>query len=208
MKPRVVPACARPESCTSATWLAPSTTGPSCRSSTTASTSSPTGTRSPAATPTPPRSSPTATTWSADWIAGGLDPEKSTLFVQSLVPEHAELFLLLSMVIPIPWLERVPTYKEQMEQLAEKDLSTLGFLGYPLLQTADIIIYNAHYVPVGEDQVAAPRAQSRDRAAVPQLLRRAVRRAAAAADEVPAPARPRQPQDVEELRQRHRPGRR
>jgi len=90
----------------------------------------------------------------ADWIAGGLDPERSTLFVQSLVPEHAELFLLLSMVVPIPWLERVPTYKEQMDQLSEKDLSTLGFLGYPLLQTADVIIYNAHYVPVGEDQVA------------------------------------------------------
>jgi tryptophanyl-tRNA synthetase len=89
----------------------------------------------------------------ADWIAAGLDPERSTLFIQSLVPEHAELFLLLSMTIPIPWLERVPTYKEQMEQLAEKDLSTLGFLGYPLLQTADIIIYNAQYVPVGEDQV-------------------------------------------------------
>src|SRR5262245_38351343 len=90
----------------------------------------------------------------ADWIAAGLDPERSTLFIQSLVPEHAELFLLLSMTIPIPWLERVPTYKEQMEQLAEKDLSTLGFLGYPLLQTADIILYDAHFVPVGEDQVA------------------------------------------------------
>ena len=90
----------------------------------------------------------------ADWIAAGLDPERSTLFVQSLVPEHAELFLLLSMTVPIPWLERVPTYKEQMDQLAEKDLSTLGFLGYPLLQTADVIIYNARYVPVGEDQVA------------------------------------------------------
>jgi tryptophanyl-tRNA synthetase len=89
----------------------------------------------------------------ADWIAAGLDPERSTLFVQSLVPEHAELYLLLSMTIPIPWLERVPTYKEQMEQLSEKDLSTHGFLGYPLLQTADIIIYNAHFVPVGEDQV-------------------------------------------------------
>jgi tryptophanyl-tRNA synthetase len=89
----------------------------------------------------------------ADWIAAGLDPERSTLFVQSLVPEHAELNLLLSMTTPIPWLERVPTYKEQMEQLSEKDLSTAGFLGYPLLQTADIIIYNAHYVPVGEDQV-------------------------------------------------------
>jgi tryptophanyl-tRNA synthetase len=89
----------------------------------------------------------------ADWIAAGLDPERSTLFVQSLVPEHAELYLLLSMVIPTPWLERVPTYKEQIEQLSEKDLSTIGFLGYPLLQTADIIIYNAHFVPVGDDQV-------------------------------------------------------
>jgi tryptophanyl-tRNA synthetase len=90
----------------------------------------------------------------ADWIAAGLDPDRSTLFVQSLVPEHAELFLLLSMTVPIPWLERVPTYKEQIEQMSDKDLSTLGFLSYPLLQTADIIIYNAHHVPVGEDQVA------------------------------------------------------
>jgi tryptophanyl-tRNA synthetase len=89
----------------------------------------------------------------ADWIAAGLDPERSTLFVQSLVPEHAELFLLLAMVIPVPWLERVPTYKDQQEQLAEKDLSTLGFLGYPLLQTADVAIYDAEFVPVGKDQV-------------------------------------------------------
>jgi tryptophanyl-tRNA synthetase len=89
----------------------------------------------------------------ADWIAAGLDPARSTLFVQSLVPEHAELALLLSMTVPIPWLERVPTYKEQIQQLGDKDLSTLGFLGYPLLQTADVIIYNARYVPVGEDQV-------------------------------------------------------
>ena len=89
----------------------------------------------------------------ADWIAAGLDPERSTFFIQSLVPEHAELHLLLSMVTPVPWLERVPTYKEQQEQLSEKDLSTYGFLGYPLLQTADIIIYNAQFVPVGEDQV-------------------------------------------------------
>ncbi len=89
----------------------------------------------------------------ADWLAAGLDPERSTLFVQSLVPEHAELYLLLSMVVPTPWLERVPSYKEQMEQLATKDLSTIGFLGYPLLQGADIIMYDAHYVPVGEDQV-------------------------------------------------------
>jgi tryptophanyl-tRNA synthetase len=89
----------------------------------------------------------------ADWIGAGLDPEKSTFFVQSMVPEHAELYLLLQMVTPIPWLERVPTYKEQMEQLNDRDLSSIGFLGYPLLQTADIIVYNAHWVPVGEDQV-------------------------------------------------------
>ena len=90
----------------------------------------------------------------ADWIAAGLDPERSTLFIQSLVPEHAELFLLLSMPFRSRGSSACPTYKEQIEQLAEKDLSTLGFLGYPLLQTADIIIYNARYVPVGEDQVA------------------------------------------------------
>ena len=90
----------------------------------------------------------------ADWIAAGLDPEKSTLFIQSLVPEHAELYLLLSMVVPVPWLERVPTYKEQQENLKDKDLSSIGFLGYPLLQTADVAIYDARFVPVGEDQVA------------------------------------------------------
>jgi tryptophanyl-tRNA synthetase len=90
----------------------------------------------------------------ADWIAAGLDPAKSTFFVQSLVPEHAELFLLLSMTVPVPWLERVPTYKEQQEVLKDKDLSTLGFLGYPLLQTADVTMYDARFVPVGDDQVA------------------------------------------------------
>jgi tryptophanyl-tRNA synthetase len=90
----------------------------------------------------------------ADWIGAGLDPEKSTFFVQSLVPEHAELYLLLSMVVPVPWLERVPTYKEQQEDLKDKDLSSIGFLGYPLLQTADVAIYDARFVPVGEDQVA------------------------------------------------------
>jgi tryptophanyl-tRNA synthetase len=88
-----------------------------------------------------------------DWLAAGLDPARATLFIQSLVPEHAELHLLLSMIVPVPWLERVPTYKEQQQQLTEKDLSTYGFLGYPLLQTADIIIYKATLVPVGEDQV-------------------------------------------------------
>ena len=90
----------------------------------------------------------------ADWIGSGLDPEKSTFFIQSLVPEHAELYLLLSMVVPIPWLERVPTYKEQQENLKDKDLSSIGFLGYPLLQTADVCMYDARFVPVGEDQVA------------------------------------------------------
>jgi tryptophanyl-tRNA synthetase len=89
----------------------------------------------------------------ADWIGAGIDPETSTLFIQSLVPEHAELYLLLQMVTPVPWLERVPTYKEQIEQLAEKDLSSIGFLGYPLLQTADVVMYDAQYVPVGDDQV-------------------------------------------------------
>jgi tryptophanyl-tRNA synthetase len=90
----------------------------------------------------------------ADWIGAGLDPEKSTFFVQSLVSEHAELYLLLSMVVPVPWLERVPTYKEQQENLTDKDLSSIGFLGYPLLQTADVTMYDARLVPVGEDQVA------------------------------------------------------
>ncbi len=89
----------------------------------------------------------------ADWIGAGINPEKSTLFVQSMIPEHAELYLLLQMVTPIPWLERVPTYKEQIDQLTDRDLSSIGFLGYPLLQTADVIIYDAHFVPVGEDQV-------------------------------------------------------
>jgi tryptophanyl-tRNA synthetase len=94
-------------------------------------------------------------TWQivVDWLAAGLNPAVTTLFIQSRVPEHAELHLLLSMIIPVPWLERVPTYKELRDQLSEKDLSTYGFLGYPLLQTADIIMYDAHYVPVGEDQV-------------------------------------------------------
>lgn len=90
----------------------------------------------------------------ADWLAAGLDPQRSTIFLQSAVKEHAELHLLLSMVTPIPWLERVPTFKDQQAQLIEKDLNTYGFLGYPLLQTADIIIYRASFVPVGEDQAS------------------------------------------------------
>ncbi len=87
-----------------------------------------------------------------DWLAAGIDPAQATLFIQSRVPEHAELHLLLSMITPIGWLERVPTYKDQQEKLSDKDLSTYGFLGYPLLQSADILIYRANRVPVGEDQ--------------------------------------------------------
>jgi tryptophanyl-tRNA synthetase len=88
-----------------------------------------------------------------DWLAAGVDPNQATLFIQSRVPEHSELFLLLAMGTPLGWLERVPTYKDQIEKLKEKDLQTYGFLGYPLLQAADILIYRALHVPVGEDQV-------------------------------------------------------
>jgi tryptophanyl-tRNA synthetase len=89
-----------------------------------------------------------------DWLAAGLDPEKCVLFIQSHVPAHAELHLLLSMITPLGWLERVPTYKEQRENIKDKDLGTYGFLGYPVLQAADILLYKADVVPVGEDQVA------------------------------------------------------
>ena len=140
-----------------------------------------------------------------DWLAAGLDPARSTLFIQSLVPEHAELHLLLSMIMPVPWLERVPSYKEQQQQLEEKDLSTYGFLGYPLLQSADIMIYKADAVPVGEDQ--APHVE---------LTREVVRRFNNLYGPVfPEPqtlltadaahARHRRPQDVEVVRQRHLP---
>jgi tryptophanyl-tRNA synthetase len=87
-----------------------------------------------------------------DWLAAGLDPERSTIFIQSRLPEHAELFTLLAMGTPLGWLERVPTYKDQIDKLKDRDLATYGFLGYPLLQAADILIYKAAYVPVGEDQ--------------------------------------------------------
>lgn len=89
-----------------------------------------------------------------DWLAAGLDPNQATIFLQSQVPQHAELSLLLGMITPLGWLERVPTYKEQQENLKEKDLTTYGFLGYPLMQTADIVVYRANKVPVGEDQVS------------------------------------------------------
>src|SRR5215813_4453024 len=89
-----------------------------------------------------------------DWLAAGLDPEKSLIFAQSYVPQHAELHLLFSMITPLGWLERVPTYKEQRENIADKDLGTYGFLGYPVLQAADILVHKGEVVPVGEDQVA------------------------------------------------------
>ena len=88
-----------------------------------------------------------------DWLAAGLDPERCTMFIQSHVPQHAELHLLFSMIVPLGWLERVPSYKEQRENITEKDLGTYGFLGYPVLQAADILIYKGDFVPVGEDQV-------------------------------------------------------
>ncbi|MBK9218324.1 MAG: tryptophan--tRNA ligase [Uliginosibacterium sp.] len=88
-----------------------------------------------------------------DWLAAGVDPEKATVFIQSRLPQHAELHVLLSMMTPLGWLERVPTYKDQQEKLSGKDLATYGFLGYPLLQSADILLYQANHVPVGEDQV-------------------------------------------------------
>ncbi len=90
--------------------------------------------------------------YAAGWLSFGIDPEKSVIFIQSEVKEHAELHLLLSMIIPLPWLQRVPTFKEMQREIPDKDLNTYGFLGYPVLQTADIIIYKAHAVPVGEDQ--------------------------------------------------------
>ena len=94
-------------------------------------------------------------TWDmlVDWLAAGVDPSQATLFIQSKVPEHAELHLLLSMATPLGWLERVPTYKDQQEKLQDRDLATYGFLGYPLLQAADVLIYRASQVPVGDDQV-------------------------------------------------------
>ena len=141
-----------------------------------------------------------------DWIAAGLDPERSTIFIQSMVPEHAELHLLLSMITPLGWLERVPTYKEQIQQIENKDLATYGFLGYPVLQTVDIIIYRAHFVPVGEDQASHL-----------EISREIVRRfndlyygevfpePQALFTPTPQGAGHRRPQDVEVLRQRHQP---
>ena len=116
-----------------------------------------------------------------DWIAAGLDPERSTFFVQSMVPEHAELYLLLAMTTPVSWLERVPTYKEQQDALSDKDLSSIGFLSYPLLQTADVAIYDAQFRSGRRRSGGAPRAGARSGPAVQPGLRQRARRAAAAA---------------------------
>jgi tryptophanyl-tRNA synthetase len=122
-------------------------------------------------------------TWEmvADWLSCGLDPNKATFFVQSRLPEHAELHLLFSMVTPVSWLERVPSYKEQLENIKDRDLHTYGFLGYPLLQAADILMYKANYVPVGEDQVPHV-----------EFTREVARRFNLAYGELQMPIRPRQ----------------
>ena len=136
-----------------------------------------------------------------DWLCAGLDPERSTLFVQSHVPEHAELHLLLSMVVPLPWLERVPTYKEQMEQLADKDLYTYGFLGYPVLQTADILIYKANVVPVGADQQPHVELTREIARRFNNFLRAGLSRTANQAHADSQASRNRREKDVEELQQ-------
>ena len=115
-----------------------------------------------------------------DFIAAGLDPQKATLFVQSQVKEHAELFLLLGMITPLGWLERSPSYKEMRENITDRDLALYGFLGYPVLMTADIILYKATRVPVGVGPGPAPRALPRDRPPVQPPLRAGLPRAAAA----------------------------
>ena len=128
------------------------------------------------------------------------------MFIQSHVPQHAELHLLFSMITPLGWLERVPTYKEQRENIAEKDLSTYGFLGYPLLQAADILIYKADFVPVGEDQVPHVELTREIARRFNQFYRQAcarLSRAAAAAHARAEASRHRWPQDVEVLRQHH-----
>ena len=174
--------------------------------STSASSASWTGTRSRRTTPTPADLARNVLEMATDWLAVGLDPRAlDALRPEPRCREHAELHLLLSMIIPVPWLERVPTYKEQQQQLDDKDLSTYGFLGYPVLQTADIVVYKADAVPVGEDQAAARRADARGRAALQQPLRRRLPRAPDAARRRRAARPAPTAQDVEVVRQRDLP---
>ena len=142
-----------------------------------------------------------------DWLAAGINPTRATIFIQSRVPEHAELTLLLGMITPVGWLERVPTYKDQQQKLADRDLSNYGFLGYPVMQGADILIYRANMVPVGEDQVShielvreiarrfnhiygrEPGFEDKAKAAVKKLGSKKARRYARAAHRVPGKGR-------------------
>ena len=142
-----------------------------------------------------------------DFLAAGIDPEKSTLFVQSEVKEHAELFVLLGMITPVGWLERSPSYKEIRENITDRDLALYGFLGYPVLQTADVILYKANARAGGRGPGSPPRAGPRDRPPLQLPLRRGLPRAAAAAHRGAEDPRHRRAQDVQELRQHHRPGR-
>ena len=141
-----------------------------------------------------------------DWVAAGLDPEKCVIFRQSAVKEHAELSLLLSMITPVSWLERNPTYKEQQQQITNKDLGNAGFLCYPVLMAADILMYRPHGVPVGEDQLPHIGADPRDRPPLQLPLRRQLLpRASGHAHPRGQVPRPGRPQDVQELQQRHLP---
>jgi tryptophanyl-tRNA synthetase len=140
-----------------------------------------------------------------DWLSAGLDPEKSTLFVQSLVPEHAELFMFLSMITPVPWLERNPTYKDQIVQIDNKDLSTFGFLGYPVLQAADIIMYKANGVPVGIDQVPHVEITREIARRFNFLIRRCISRTGSHPDQNFQDFRPGPAQDEQVLQQCHLP---
>ena len=164
-----------------------------------------TGTPSPPTTPTPRRIRENILEVATDWLAAGLDPARSALFVQSDVKEHAELHLLLSMIMPVPWLERVPTYKEQQQQLADRDLSTYGFLGYPLLQTRRHRDLPGGRGAGGGGPGPPHRADPRGRAPLQQPLRAGVPRAEDAAHRHPAHAGHRRAEDVEVVRQRRLP---
>ena len=150
---RVLSGMRPPANCTWAIMSVRCRTGWACRISTNAFSVWSTGTRSPPITRIHREVKENSIEVLLDWLAAGLDPERCTMFMQSHVPQHAELHLLFSMITPLGWLERVPTYKEQRENITDKDLRTYGFLGYPVLQAADILIYKGDFVPVGEDQV-------------------------------------------------------
>ena len=142
-----------------------------------------------------------------DWLSVGLDPLKSTIFVQSAIPEHCELYLVFGMVTPVPWLERNPTYKDQMEQLAHKDLATHGFLGYPVLQAADILMYKADGVPVGVDQVPHVEMTREIARRFNHLYRPIFPEPEALLTEIPKLTGHRRPQDEQKLWQLHLPER-